>query len=223
MKTFYKGFDNLELKNYQRNFTYEVNKTYKALLLDKSLEKDCSYGLHLFKTIDDCLKFFKYKCIIFECFVDDNEEIIEFKEKIRVQKFFLSDKIVYNFFDILTNYEKYWTELTEEQRELICKYNSNFNYKKYWPELTEYQKDLICEFNSTFYYDKYWKKLTKYQKDLICRYNSNFDYDKHWTELTKYQKDLICKYNSKFDYEKYWNKLTKKQQIELAKRIVIKI
>jgi len=210
---------NKDLSNYQKNYTYELNSWYSALAVDKSNES-CSYGCNLSKTINWCFEFLP-EGRIFKCYVPiEDNEIIFIDNKFRCKKFYLTSEEV--FVDWVTNAEEYWTELTENQKNLVCEYNFNIDYEKYWSKLTWYQKVLICRYNSNFDYEKYWKQLTERQKDLICEYNSNFDYEKYWSELTRSQRVLICRYNSNFNAEKYWNKLTEDQKVILYQKVIVK-
>ena len=124
----YKGLKN-NLKNYQNNCTYELNKWYRCLEVDPS-NKDCSYGLHLCFNPEDALEFGSrvFKCIVPE----ENNIIVKGTNKFRCLKFFLTDEEV----------EFDWDKLTKSQRYLVC-HNSNFNYEKYWSELTGDQRAIL--------------------------------------------------------------------------------
>ena len=206
----YKGLKE-DMSNYKCNFTYEIGKSYSALDVDMS-DKDCSYGLNVCTTISKALN---YGSRVFEVLIPDDCKIkfIGNNDKFRCETFTIIK-------EVYLEYEKYWNELTEDQKDLVCIYNKNFEYEKYWNELTEYQKNLVCINNKNFEYEKYWNELNEYQKDLVCSYNKNFEYEKYCNELTEYQKDLVCRNNKNFEYEKYWNKLTKDQKLILKQRVV---
>jgi len=153
----YKGLKN-KLTNYQDNYTYEPNNWYKTLDVDMS-DVSCSYGINLCKTKEAALEF-GYR--IFKWYVPINNNRIKFSEnqdKFRCLRAYMAEEIKYN-----------WDELTEYQKEFVCKYNPNFDYEKYWDELTEYQKEFVC-YNPSFDYNKYWDELTEYQKNYkLCMY-----------------------------------------------------
>jgi hypothetical protein len=182
-----------KLYNFKNNYVYELNSWYESLDVDMS-DEECSYGLNLCHKWDTNFTFGNNVYICYVPIENNTIKFIEDADKFRCKRFYLTDQEPSEF----TDYGKYWSELTEEQIDLICAYNHNFEYKEYWNELTEYQKDFICS------------------------YNPNFDVEKYWDELTEPQKDNICIYNSNFDYNKYWSQLTKKQRMLLKQRIVIK-
>ena len=109
----YKGLKN-DLSNYQGNYTYELNKWYSALNVDL-LDVECSFGLNLTK---DPVNAFDFGSRVFKCYVPVDKNVIKFHEgsdKFRVKIFYLSDEE----FDC----EKYWNELTENQKNSICMAN----------------------------------------------------------------------------------------------------
>ena len=188
----YKAFENKDsLVNYKGNYIYELNHWYESLDVDTS-DKDCSYGCNLSQTFAGALEYGKF---IYKCYVPIKNNIIHLlnnQDKFRTKRFYLSDELI----DLNKLFEDFcWDELTEKQKNLICKYTEDFDYKFYWDnnKLTEKQKNLICKYTEDFDYKFYWdnNKLTENQKDFICQYNKNFDYKFYWDKLTKNQKDLL--------------------------------
>ena len=132
-----------DLSNFKENYTYETENWYSTLEVDMT-DESCSYGCNLFKTIEASFIFMNHGKI-FKCYVPIKNNKIKFinnESKFRCLKFYLTNEEV--FLDYIKNYEKYWNELTEDQKERICIHNINFNYEKYWNELTEYQKNYAC-------------------------------------------------------------------------------
>jgi len=108
-------------------------------------DESCSFGCNLFQTIEECFAFMS-KGKIFKCYVpikDNKINFIDDKDKFRCLRFYLTSKEV--FLDYVINYEKYWKDLTEGQKNNVCENNLNFNYEKYWNELTKEQKNILAK------------------------------------------------------------------------------
>jgi hypothetical protein len=214
---------NDNLLNFKKNYTYELNNWYKTFDVDMSNDT-CSYGCNLFQDIEFAFNFMS-SGKIFKCFVPIKNNKIKFideENKFRCLRFYLTDEEV--FLDYIKNYEKYWSELTENQRNCVCSNNNNFNYKKYWSELTKNQRCLVCSNNNNFNYEKYWSELTKNQRNCVCSNNNNFNYEKYWSELTENQRNCVCRNinNSNFNYKRYWSELTEKQKDFIKKNKIKK-
>jgi len=138
----YKSFKNPDLKNYQGNYTYELNNWYESLDVDVS-DHECSYGLNLCQSPLETLD---YGYIIYECYVPIENNIIHFiqnQDKFRTKKMFLSDvEFVYDFNDLTENQRtEYLNIIKHSTNQLLTLINDIIDFSKIEAGLIEVRKN----------------------------------------------------------------------------------
>ena len=217
--------------NFKKNFVYTPNNWYKTLDVDLS-NVECSYGINLCYEPLECLRYGKY---IYKVYIPVNQDIYFGKNKFRCKLAYIGELVDFNvdkYWSVLSEFQKelvcihqtldvneYWSVLNEHQKELVCMCQT-IDVDEYWSVLSEHQKDIVCRCQ-TIDVDKYWSVLSKFQKDIVCRHQT-LDVDKYWSVLSESQKKFVCQHQI-LNVDKYWSVLSEDQKECLKKRIVIKL
>lgn len=69
----------------------------------------------------------------------------------------------------IMNVDKYWSQLTRRQKDVICLSKKDLDIGKYWPQLNDEQKDLICMFNNSPDIYKYLYLFNNRRMEMVVR------------------------------------------------------